>query len=116
MKQDISINRARSLLVRHPVVSRGVFGTSAIAHMKSIHQKECVVPPTPRTRQNGFKVDLQTEGAKRKIDARLHVKESFDAFGPDPAVAPAKIAQNMGAAGLADHTPIRLCMPPENSV
>lgn len=74
------------------------------------------MPSTPRTRQNSFNDDPYMEGAKRKLTARLHIEGSFDAFGPVLTVAHTFLAKNMGAVGLAGFTPIRLRMPPENSV
>ena len=36
------------------------------------------------------------------LNARLCVEENFDGLGPDPAVAHALYAQEVGAAGLAE--------------
>ncbi len=98
------------------LVSQGGAHAGVTPCAAALHQEECAVPSTPRTRQNGFNDDLQMEGAKRKLTARLHIEGNFDAFGPAPAVAHTFLAQSMGAAGLAGFTPIRPRMSPDISV
>jgi hypothetical protein len=101
MKQDISINGELSPLNQHNLLSRGSIGVSADTSNIHFHKRECAAPSTPLARQHSFKDAPRNEGVKRILNASLRVEGNFDALDPEPAVAHAFFAQEVGAAGLA---------------